>query len=297
MKLAEDVKRAVVFLGLVGRDRQFIPCGTACFVNFDGAQYLVTVRHVALKIGAGLFVMALNKSDGTGGHVLFDPQEPGADYRWFLPDDPTVDLAIVPINKDFGSAGFDRLMIPEDMLAWNSMGRLPCIGDVCHAVGLFSRFPGKTRVIPVVHTGNLASLADGERITVRDRTNPSPNAEIESEGYLVELANLPGLSGAPVFFRPTQELDLTPLSPSAEVKIAVASSEIFLLGIWTGSWEGFEVGTERTGTPDLRVPVGMGFVTPVSKLLDLLQSGPVVEEREAWKASLLAEAPTEEFPS
>ena len=174
------------------------------------------------------------------------------------------------------------------MIDWASKGKVVGIGDVCHAVGLFSRFPGKTKHMPVVHSGNVASLADGEKITVRDRCSHLSNAEIESDGYLIEMANLPGLSGAPVFFRGTHELDLTPLF-GAETRIAAPSMELHLLGVWTGSWEGFEVGTERSGMPDLRVPVGMGFVTPVSKLLELLRSDDVTEEREAWKTRVRAQ--------
>jgi hypothetical protein len=55
------------------------------------------------------------------------------------------------------------------------------------------------------------------------------------EGYLVELQNLKGLSGSPVFVRPTVDMEGLQDETGAGVIGLVTTAQVLLLGIWQGS--------------------------------------------------------------
>jgi hypothetical protein len=68
-------------------------------------------------------------------------------------------------------------------------------------------------------------------------------------------------------------------------KAVVGRDALFLLGIWSASWDGW-LGEEAIGVRkgDMRVPVGMGSVVPAARLLELLDHPDLVARREAhWK--------------
>lgn len=286
MRLSNDARRAVCFLGY-GMGNDFDPRGTGFFVTWEGAQYLVTVKHVATGLASkGSFCMRLNRLDGLGISIEFDPEEEAYQFPWFTHPDETVDLAVMALNVNLQKESVDAVRLSPSVFDWEGEDLEVGVGDVCHAVGLFSRFSGKMRNVPIVHTGNLATLGDGERIRVRDRNSNRADAEIECEGHLVELSNLPGLSGAPVFVRPTNIVDFAGLLESGPTKFAFAAADVKLLGIWAGSWDGYEVAADRALKMELRVPVGMGFVVPATKLVELLKSEPVAAERAAFHERL-----------
>lgn len=288
MRINKDIKKSVVFLGH-GEGADFKPAGTGFYQSYGGAQYLVTVKHVAKQLGDSPFEIRMNCIEGDAGVVHFDPHEDSVDHPWFTHEDATVDLAIMPINKDFRAGGYDRLLVPDRTLDWEPSRDKVGLADECYAIGLFARFSGRNRNVPVVHVGHIASFGDGERITVRDRCSPKANATIEAEGYLVELTNLPGLSGAPVFARPTIGVDFEPLlAGNEETAFDLASQRLVLLGVWSGSWDGY---SDEPVWRGMSVPVGMGFVTPFTKLKELLESEPVAAERARfleWSNSRLA---------
>jgi len=280
MQLSEDVKRTVVFVGL-GSGSLFDPSGTAFFVEYDSARYLVTCRHVASAFGRSPFFIRMNRHDGTAVTVSYDPNEDGAAHPWFHHEDPTIDLSAMPANKDFGADGINVLFLHSDFLtAEEATG----IGDICYAVGLFTRFSGRGKNIPIVHTGHLASLGDGERVAVRDRKT---NKITEHEVYLAALASLPGLSGAPVFTRSSTTVDFGALlqGSGGKPKFTLVHDEPRLLGVWMGSWEGVDDQDPRQARV---VPVGMGLVVPVQRLVELLNSTPVKEERAEFKRQVEA---------
>jgi hypothetical protein len=94
------------------------------------------------------------------------------------------------------------------------------------------------------------------------------------EGYLVEITNLQGLSGAPVFVRSGIQINF-PIDGGGAGEGILAAPNLKLLGVWQGSWEGF------SAADDQRVPVGIGIVTPAQKLLEILDSPALVENRKA----------------
>jgi hypothetical protein len=205
MRLSSDIRRCVIFLGH-GLDGSFAPSGTGFFCAFDNARYLVTAKHVAAGFGDDPFSFRVNKLDGGSDTFDFDPLSDGIHHPWFSLDDPSVDVAVMPFNKDFRGAGYAAMLLPDSFITQPNLEI--GIGDTCYAVGLFRLLAGSKRNVPIVHTGNIALMPGDEGILVNDWRDETGRSTIESEAYLVEVANLPGLSGAPVFVRPTSYIDL-----------------------------------------------------------------------------------------
>lgn len=271
MRLAHDLLKSVVFIG--DRDETgFASSGTAFFVLHEGAVYLVTARHVAEAREDDPFFIHFNMTDGTAKSSHIDPLETGQRLKWFVHADPNVDLAAMLLHLDFPRMGIECVALRSDAAVKKVFPRTEVgCGDICYAVGLFQHHGGKGRILPTVHTGHIAMMADSaEPIPVDDNGRP-----LEVVGYLAEMSSLPGLSGAPVFVRQGLELDI-PLDDGRTATVTVSTPELKLLGIWQGSW------TAPVERPGERTKLGMGIVVPAEMLLDLLNSDPVTAHRKAW---------------
>jgi hypothetical protein len=274
MRLHDDVRHCVVFIGNNDgpSDSPFTAKGTGFLVGHKGHNYLATVQHIAAGFGDGPFAIRFNTVDGTARNLHVDPYQHG--LKWYCNNsDPDVDLAVMPFGKGMPLAGFRGCFIPSDILVSEAtLQKWPIgIGDICYAVGLFRLLVGRKRNLPIVHTGRIALMPCDERLPVQDWHNPNgPRRHIE--GYLIELQNLKGLSGSPVFVRPTAEWEGLTLSNGSTEAIAATVRKFFLLGIWQGSWDARpdEVLAVDRGN-EIRVPVGMGTVVPATKLIELLE--------------------------
>lgn len=281
MQLSQDIRRCIAFLG-AGTDGEFKPVGTGFFVGYEGGRYMVTAKHVAARL-TDPFRMRINKLDGGSDLFHTDPDEvygDGISHPWFFHPDPTVDVAIQPAHVGFRQAGYDLLMIPPTLL--EPPAEIIGVGDFCYAIGLFRLVAGSERNVPIVHTGNIALMPGEEKITVTDPMDLTERRTVLSDGYLVEMANLPGLSGAPVLARATMSLTFAEgFFADEPIRVSCAKTEVTLLGVWTASWDGKRpTSDDTTSHKELRVPVGMGLVTPTSKIVELLQSEAVVAERK-----------------
>lgn len=267
MRIKQDIRQTVAFVGHMDTGEAFQAAGTAFLLMHDRLLYLVTARHIAEQLGDDPFYLFMNHNDGgrINAHLdLLELADKG--YRWFFHEDPNVDLAVLPACFDLERFGWNFLLFSSEMAVIREQNPsvIGC-GDFCYVVGLFSLHPGKGRITPVVHTGHIAMMPDEqEKIETQDWRG---KGTIEVEGYLVEISNLQGLSGSPVLVRPSRVIvgkgqKGTPLTG------VVGAEQHFLLGVWQGSWEGRSIGLH--GGP--RVPVGMGIVTPAEKLIELLDS-------------------------
>lgn len=285
MRISDDLRKAVVFLG-TGDEATFESFGTAFLVAYKRCRYLVTAQHVIHDLGDLPFSIRVNKTDGTSDTIQVDPLTPGEGLSWHAPEGGA-DVAVAAFNFDFSHSGWDQLLIPNELLVTNDdvLEHNIGIGDVCYTIGLFFVLAGKRRNIPVVHTGNIALTPGEETVPVSDWTKPKGAAPLlEADAYLVETSSLQGLSGAPVFVRPVFDFDMNPIH---DVVGRMLQSKVRLLGVWHGSWEGDIHDVVAKGRPTgVRVPVGMGIVTPTAKLLDLLETPDVVAERNAWLKSV-----------
>ena len=281
MRISDDVTRTVVFIGYPtsAPGKGGIDCiGTAFLLQYDGAPYLVTVRHVAEYVGSDPFLVRVNRLDAGADNLLID----GA--KWFYDRNPDVDVAVLPL--DFISERTHSIRFIDDATeswwtnkAWKfGVG----IGDFCYTVGLFRVLAGTSKNMPVIHFGIIARRfygAGAELIPVKDWRDPSGQKTIMTDAYLVQSQSLSGLSGAPVFVRPSNQLvrqeliDSNPHVHPSEMGEAVANWHLQLIGMWQGAWDAppGEVLTAERGN-NARVPVGMGVVIPIDYVHYVLEN-------------------------
>ena len=200
MKIDDGVLKCIVFLGAggTGPTGEFCAQATGFFIKYKTHVYLVTARHFADTYGSDPFSIRVNTKDGGSGILSFDRFSDPDDIWWTHPD-PSVDIAVALFRWDLQGGTMDQLAVSEavwlDDSNWtvNDVGT----GDTCYAIGLFQLMQGKRRNLPIVHTGSIAALPSDELIPIRDRNDKTAFVS----GYLVEMTNLSGLSGSPVFVR------------------------------------------------------------------------------------------------
>ena len=286
VRIADDIRKAVVFLGVEdpSRDDEFRPVGTAFLIGYEGARYLVTVKHVAQGIGDAPFLIRVNHTDGGAGNILLEEDS----LRWFTHSDPSVDLAVAPFQFDLRAVGLDIKLIAMMGEKWLLKPNNFECGDLCYTVGLFQFLSGKRRNLPVVHSGNIALLPSDELIPVRDWDKAGQGSK-HVEGYLVQSESVQGLSGAPVFARHVIEFNGIPAGDGTTVDAYLMQKSLALLGVWQGAWDARpdEVRAQSLGQ-GVRVPVGMGVVVPAIKIAEILEMPDATKAREELK--LLQEA-------
>ena len=285
----------VVFLGFPDRSAgpSDITCvGTGFLLMYDGGFYLVTARHVAEVLGDTGFCTRVNTLDGGSRNL-----EPDHKVTWVYHSDPTVDVAIVGFGIS-RAEGFDFLYLDEILLIKEDRENDEFIetGDLCYTIGLWRLLEGKGRNLPIAHTGHIARLPGNEKIPITDKRQSEGYVLVD--GYLVEAQTLSGLSGAPVFIRPSALLSLdairqdVPGTPQEHLKLIAYREEVALLGLWQAAWDApaSEVIVTDRGR-QMTVPVGMGVVVPTSRIVEVLELPALKEPREtAKKARELANA-------
>jgi hypothetical protein len=230
--------------------------------------HLVTAKHVAKAIEADEGVIAMNGKDGVPLFLRIDGR------KWFYhpTEEDSVDVAVMP----FGSARFreyDIEPIPETVFVTDrtitefDIG----LGDELFIIGLFTKFYGKTEVIPLVRTGNLAMMP-------KDKLPVSGFGEMEA--YLAEGRSIGGLSGSPVFVRNTVKM----LMQTADRKPAYMAGlgGAHLLGLVHGHWD-LPVSFSETQKLEA-VNMGVSIIVPAEKILGTLYHPELVAMREHhWK--------------
>ena len=202
MRLKMDVLKTVFYIGTHAPGGSFAALGTAFLLVHGRMPYLVTAKLVAAAFGDDPVQIRMNHSDGRGRTYSYDPlQTDHPHLRCFFHPSHSVDVAVLPFLINIDEMGVDVLILNSseavDRLAPQESSPVGC-GDLCYAVGLFSLAPGSKKNLPVIHTGNIARIADRDELIPQRQ----PNQDIVGqEGYLVQLSNLSGLSGAPVFIR------------------------------------------------------------------------------------------------
>ena len=290
VRVPDYVTRSVVFFGFedAGPGKGGIDCvGTGFLVAHERFGYLVTAAHVATVLGENPFLVRLNKKDGTSQNLHADGVE------WFTHPDPTVDVAVIPFAP-LAMGDFEALHIPTDEGMFRT-DHFPGVrigpGDLTYTTGLFRLMSGERRNLAVVHSGAIA-LMPGEKIPVRNWKDRGKT--LFCDGYLVETHSLDGLSGSPVFVRPTMPFASVapgmPLAPDTPRELlrkitgVGARFEPLLLGLWQGSWDAppDEIVAIQSGK-DVRVSVGMGIVVPAERIIELLEQDEMKKARAEAK--------------
>jgi hypothetical protein len=278
MRVADDIRKTVVFLGYESSDPDtggIAPFGTGFLLFYDEFPHLVTARHVAEMAGDNPFLIRVNRYDGTADNFPLDR------VRWHYHPDPNVDVAAIPfsIKREGEYECFyieDALLLTDELLAYHHVG----IGDFCYTIGLFRLVAGTKRNMPVVHFGTIARMPEDEGLPMRDWRDPQKAMRVRS--YLIESQSLSGLSGSPVFVRPTIGFDAFKDQKGQAVSLLHTERQVYLLGLWQGAWDALpgEVLSVEHGK-SARVPVGMGVVVPTSQIIEALGHGEIKQMRDA----------------
>jgi len=279
MRLRDDLRRCVGFIGF-GSGEDFQSVGSGFFIAYGGVQYLVTARHIAEPIGDDPFGVRVNRREK--GTLTWQCDPHAGSPIWHFSEDENVDAAVMLFVPPRGRQDSDLMTLAEGLIAdqtrWaeENIG----VGDVCYAVGLFRLLAGRDRILPFVHTGNIGLLPGDEKIPSQSWRPTGPRT-LHIEGYLVEMTSIRGLSGSPVFARPTFGLRGCELNDGREASALLANEQIYLIGLWQSAWDGDPDDTLRHEAGDFKVPVGIGVVTPIEQVVAILNSPAVVAERNA----------------
>ncbi len=283
MRVPEFVRDCVVFVGAAvpkrkggGFDRVLF--GTAFWMivkNADGpsgsSSYLITAAHVARAIES--YPRWFIRLNGPDGHA----QEINKSDRWHYHDDPSVDVAVLPVEPP-AHLRYEVMIRPESIV-WpdDSLRSEVDVGDEVFVTGLFSPMEREKRNLPIVRTGNIAMMPGTDRIPVNEH---KVNGHVVSdvEGYLIEARSIGGLSGSPCFVRPTVQTEdkRDPLKTRAflprETRPLGLSEEVYLLGLMQGHWDiQPQAKNDRAGDDEGPVNMGIAIVVPAPKIAETMR--------------------------
>jgi hypothetical protein len=252
MQVPPDVKKCVVFIGLMKADESLVILGTG-FLFVDQTRkvnvpVLVTAKHVLDGIkGTGLdeiYVRVNLKDDTSEWYVTKYTQ-------WILNPDPNIDIAIfVVVSKTnwdhvFYSSGSTAT---TERIVENQIDT----GDEVFIVGLFVHHHGSKKNIPIVRVGNISAMPS-EKIQT---------AKHLMDGYLIEARSIGGLSGSPVFVN----FGLTRLL-NGKVRHSINAIGHLLIGVIYGHYNDKGVNEfEKLNT-------GIAIVTPIEKVMETIAHG------------------------
>jgi hypothetical protein len=238
-------------------------CATGFFVSLpfvgnptQSFAYFVTAKHVATELAGRDIYFLVNKK---GGGVTIAPHHGD---RWFLhPTDATADVAVIPVynnpDSNITAVHVGNLGVPS-LLQQLEIG----IGDEVFATGLFTPAPGSKRNEPIVRHGNIAMM---------------PLEQIQTElgfadVYLIEARSIGGLSGCPVFVRPTINMSITDQRPGIKNFFGLGHGAT-LLGLMHGHWDIKETEMNKVFISHVGahgVNLGIGIVVPAYKILEVI---------------------------
>lgn len=177
----------------IGKDKSFV--------------YLVTNRHIADAEGTPpntilpIVYVRSNLVQPQNGQAAVDITTAlrGAQH-WYLPTDPTIDLAVLPIAlSPQTEQTIDMKLIPVSMFATDEVikSQSVTLGDPVFFLGYFAEFPGIQRADPIYRSGVLAEMPV-DPIPMRD--NPADDSKRTFEYlWLADMHAFLGNSGSPIF--------------------------------------------------------------------------------------------------
>jgi hypothetical protein len=283
MRVSEEMLKCVGFVGegIPGEDGEEDKFGDLCATGFfigvpsefpelrkRGANfcYFVTARHVAQDLQNKPAYFLVNKVGGGVTHIdsILGPW-------WLHPTDKTADVAVLQLtfqgNADVSVVEIGRFATPENIAKYQ-IG----IGDEVFATGLFTPAPGMAKNQPILRHGNIAMMPDEQLQTELGY----------ADVFLVEARSIGGLSGSPVFVRPTINLPIPELECGLKNMLGPAPRAL-LLGLMHGHWD---VRESELNNPQIAhdrqrgVNLGVGIVVPAIKILETINRPELVKIRK-----------------
>jgi len=255
MRVPDEVRKCVVFLGFRMADGTFKICGTALYFEVIFASRrgscLVTARHVVdgiRKLGLLEVYIRINTLDG--GSKWFS----STIDQWLLPSDPSLDASIMWAGVPSGA---DHLILNQStVLTQSTVTELGIgVGEEVFITGLFVHQIGEQRNTPIVRVGNLASYPE-ERIRSR--------VFGEMDAYLIAARSIGGLSGSPVFVHTGQVRVI-----KGQIQQA-AKPMFYLIGIVHGHYQKNE---KEPGSDDVEtLNTGIAIVVPMQKIQSFIDT-------------------------
>jgi hypothetical protein len=296
MAVAQKMKDCVGYLSVQRKQRdrkgrRWAGAGTCFFVaKHDRKQetfdFLVTAKHVieeARRIGLQLHLRVNRR--------MAKPGEPGVRYfplpdKWILHNDSAVDLAVLPWSTNeadvqFACLDIDGIVEQTQRLLQGKSLWPPLEGTEVLYVAMTVQIHGLDRNYPILRTGRVALVA-GERI----------NGQYGLADYLViDCQSFKGNSGAPVWASYDWEPSATEIG-FAEKDSIQPNKLAYLYGVLVGAWpEAQEVyRTRRDGKTVIEEyhNLGISLVTPVQKIIDIIESKGVQKIMEKDKLDIEA---------
>lgn len=281
--LTESLRKTVAFIAVVYQDgtQQKAAIGTCFFVSVADKRlpegrsfsYLVTNRHVAqpgidldLPFPSTKVFVRLNLKEPQGDMQSEQIEVPmGNVRRWYFPQDPAVDIAVLPLG--FDEKKIDFISISSDLLVTSEMVKSGdvVVGDHVTFAGYFSNFPGQKRMEPIVRQGLIAMIPD----ETLDTTLHKPG-----HLYLADLHAFHGNSGSPVYVN---------VYATAHHGTIPLGEKYLLLGLISGYYPesvGFSVPAAMVLTGEVRDNSGIATIVPAYELNKLLNSTEIQTQRD-----------------
>jgi len=262
MRVPDQVSKCVVFVGLPD-DPDPDYRGTGFIVMVKGTEnnhfaFMVTARHVAEKLEGQEFYIRVNKRDGTAVDMKGLPDNPW----WYHPTERhLVDIAVTIFTPE-RLRELDVQPIPIEMFLdiHKAHERNIGPGDEVFITGLFTKVVGTTKNLPIVRTGNVAMMP-GETIPFNGNF---------IEAHVIESRSIGGLSGSPVFVRPTVSMEGH--GNNGEKLFLHGVGQFFFLGSVIGHWQ-----VEPGKVPSIAEAVNMGIapVVPAHKIREVILQGAI----------------------
>jgi hypothetical protein len=242
-----------------------VPCTSPELSEME-TYYFVTAKHVANDLIDRDIHFTVNRKDGNGTTHEIHRIAKG----WYLhPTDKNADVALIQVALKAEVVDLAPISVKEFGLPPRLQELNIGIGDEVHSIGLFSAAPGNERNTPIVRFGNVSMM-------------PAEQVQTElgfTEMYLVEARSIGGMSGSPVFVRPTLGLKI-PRSIGPPAQGFLPGTGETLLGMAQGHWDIKEEEINKsTFTHDSKrgVNYGIALVVPAFKIYETLyQSGLVM---------------------
>lgn len=277
VRVSDDVLKCIGFIYETALRDESGPKGDAHATGFfvsvpsqvRGSRYLyfATAAHVAEGLrDKDLHILVNKRGGGTTELLAMEPP------TWYLhPTDVTCDIAIVPVvpntEADFISIPIEHMLTPE-IINELTVG----IGDEVYSVGLFTEVENTSKIIPILRHGNLSMM---------------PTEQIQTEKgyadvYLIEARSIGGMSGSPVFVRPSGHIPVGVFPDGTIESLLALRDRTKLLGIVHGHWDAKEADINRYPIEQDRrrgVNYGIAIVVPAMKLVETLNQPHLADAR------------------